>query len=163
MSDGTAVSADIVNAENSRINGNKVKISLSNNNTADNAMLGYEITRNGKVVAFVRADKTEYTDIIATENNKAFVYTVTGIDRMLHKTETVVLDEVKVCHDGAIDKSAWTASTNMTSVKDTVVEKDDNDPESGSVSGNVTPGVEKVSAIGAAIDNDTATVYYGTA
>ena len=82
---------------------------------------------------------------------------------MLFRSETVVLDEVKVCHDGAIDKSAWTASTNMTSVKDTVVEKDDNDPESGSVSGNVTPGVEKVSAIGAAIDNDAATVYYGTA
>ncbi len=163
MSAGTAVSANIVNAENSRINSNKVKFSLSNNNTADNAMLGYEITRNGKVVAFVRADKTEYIDIIATENNKAFVYTVTGIDRMLNKTETVVLNEVKVCHDGAIDKSAWTASTNMTSVKDAVVEKDDNDPESGSVSGNVIPGVEKVSAIGTAIDNDTATVYYGTA
>ncbi len=163
MSGETVVSAKITNAENNRINDNKVKISLSNNNKSDDAMLGYEITRNGKVVAFVRADKTEYTDVIATENNRAFVYTVTGIDRNLKETETVTLGEVKVCHDGAIDKSGWAAVTNMNSAKDSVVEKDESDPESGSMSGNATPGVEKISAIDAAVDNDPSTVYYGVA
>ena len=163
MSAGTTVSAEITNAVNNRINGNKVMISLSNSNTADDAMLGYEITRNGKTVAFVEADKTQYVDIVSTENNRAFKYAVTGIDRNLNNTETVVLGEVKVCHDGSIDKSGWTASTNMNSVKDSIVEKDDDDPESGSMSGNTKPGVEKVSAINTVIDNDASTVYYGVA
>lgn len=163
MSAGTAVTAEITNAVNRRINGNRVVISLSNNNTADDAMLGYEITRNGKTVAFVGADKTQYIDIVSTENNKAFSYAVTAIDKNLNSTETVILGDVKVCHDGSIDKTGWTAKTNMTSVKDSVVEKDENDPESGSMSGNTKPGVEKTSAIGAVIDNDVSTVYYGTA
>lgn len=163
MSAGTAVSAEITNAVNRRINGNRVVISLGNSNTADDAMLGYEITRNGKTVAFVGADKTQYVDIVSTENNKAFSYAVTAIDKNLNSTETVILGDVKVCHDGSIDKNGWTAKTNMTSVKDSIVEKDENDPESGSMSGNTKPGVEKISAINAVIDNDVSTVYYGTA
>lgn len=163
MSAGTAVTAEITNAVNRRINGNRVVISLSNSNTADDAMLGYEITRNGKTVAFVGADKTQYIDIVSTENNKTFTYAVTAIDKNLNSTETVIIGDVKICHDGSIDKTGWTAKTNMTSVKDSIVEKDENDPESGSMSGNTTPAVEKTSAIGAVIDNDVSTVYYGTA
>ncbi len=158
MSDGTKVTAQITNAEDSRINGNKVTISFSNSNTNNDAMLGYEICRNDKMVAFVTADKTEYTDIVTTENNKTFVYTVTGIDRLLNETETVELPEVKVCHDGAISKDGWTAATNMISDADTKVEKDEDDPDSGT-----TPGEEKVSAIPTAFDNNPATVYYGKA
>ncbi len=159
MSKGTAVTAKITNAVGSRINGNQVTISLSNTNTNDDAMLGYEICRNGKMVAFVTAGTTSYTDIVTTENNKAFVYTVTGIDRLLNETETVALPEVKVCHDGAISKDGWTAITNMTSEEDTTVKKDINDPDRGTT----TPGVEKQSAIPAAFDNNITTVYYGTA
>ena len=159
MSKDTTVTASITNAKDSRINGNKVEISLSNNNQNENAMLGYEIARNGKVVAFVPAKETSYTDIVTTENNKAFTYTVTGIDRLLNETDTVTLDEVKVCHDGAIDKSAWTATTNMVSDLDTTVDKDDEDPDSGT---STTQGAAKQSAIGLAIDNKTDTVYYGT-
>lgn len=159
MSKDTTVTASITNAKDSRINGNKVELSLSNNNQNENAMLGYEIARNGKVVAFVPASKDSYTDIVTTENNKAFTYTVTGIDRLLNETDTVTLDEVKVCHDGAIDKSAWTATTNMVSDLDTTVDKDDEDPDSGT---STTQGAAKQSAIGLAIDNKTDTVYYGT-
>lgn len=161
MSAGTAVTAAIENAVDRRINGNRVTISLGNTNTNTDAMLGYEICRNGKMVAFVTADQQSYTDIVTTENNKAFSYTVTGIDRLLGETETLELGEVKVCHDGAIDKSGWTAQTNLASPRDTTVEKNDNDPESGAVNGNATPGVETVSAISAALDNDPATVYCG--
>ena len=163
MSDGTAVTASITNAVERRINGNKVTISLGNTNTNDDAMLGYEICRDGKMVAFVPAGETSYTDVVTTENNKAFVYTVTGIDRLLNETETLALPQVKVCHDGAIDKSGWSVQTNMTSGKDTVVNKGEDDPESGVVNGNTTPGQEKVSAITAALDNDEDTVYYGAA
>ncbi len=161
MSAGTVVTAAITNATDRRINGNRVTISLGNTNTNDGAMLGYEIRRNGKVAAFVTADQQSYTDVITTENNKAFTYTVTGIDRLLSETEPLALGEVKVCHDGAIDKSGWTAQTSMTSPKDAVVEKNDDDPESGAMNGNTVPGVETVSAITAALDNDPATVYCG--
>jgi len=162
MSEDTRVTASVTNAVNSRINDNKVNIELSNTNTDDNSMLGYEICRNGKVVAFVTASQSSYTDIVTTENNRALIYTVTGIDRLLNQTETLVLQEIKVCHDGAIDKSGWTASTNMTSPKDTAVEKNENDPESGVVSGTTKPGTEKISDIGVVLDNNKGTVYYGT-
>lgn len=161
MSTGTTVSASITNAENSRINGNQVIIHLSNSNTNADAMLGYEICRNGKMTAFVPAGEDTYTDIVATENNKAFVYTVTGIDRLLRETETLALPEVKVCHDGSISKDGWYAETNMSSLQDSVVEKDENDPESGIVNGNTKPAVDTISAIGAVLDNDKTTVYYG--
>ncbi len=163
MSQGTEVTASVTNSENSRINDKKVNISLSNTNTNENAMLGYEIYRNGKMIAFVPASKNSYTDIVTTENNRALTYTVTGVDRLLNETTTIELPEVKVCHDGAIDKSGWTAATNMTSPKDTIVEKNDNDPESGVVNGTTKPGTEKVSAISAALDDDENTVYYGAA
>lgn len=162
MSEGTEVTANITNAENSRINSNKVNISLGNTNTNENAMLGYEIYRNGKMTAFVPASQTSYTDIVATENNRTLVYTVTGVDRLLNETTTVTLPEVKVCHDGSIDKSGWTATTNMTSPKDKMVEKTEDDPESGVVNGNAKPQAEKISAITAALDNDSSTVYYGS-
>ncbi len=161
MSEGTIVTASVTNSENSRINDKKVNISLSNTNTNENAMLGYEICRNGRMIAFVPASEKSYTDIVTTENNRALTYTVTGIDRLLNETKTFELPEVKVCHDGAIDKSGWTAATNMTSPKDTTVEKNDNDPESGVVNGTTKPGAEKISAISAALDDDESTVYYG--
>lgn len=163
MSSGTTVSAEITNAKASRINGSRVEISLGNTNKSKDAMLGYEIRRNGSVIAFVTADKNSFTDVVTTENNKALVYTVTGVDRLLQSTKTVTLDEVKICHDGAISKAGWTAYTNTSSPNDTVVERDDENPESGSVveAGYILPGVEIQSEIGNVIDNDLNTVYYG--
>lgn len=155
MSSNTSVEARITTSmTDSHINGNKVTISLGNNNTNQGAMLGYEIRRNGKTVAFVTADKTSYTDVITTENNRAFVYTVTGIDRLLNETETVTLDEIKVSHDGSIDKSGWTVTTNMTSELD---ENQEYDPEN---SMGHTNEVESMIKLG--IDNDTESVYHGT-
>lgn len=155
MSNGTTVTAAITTPIlNSQINSSRVTISLSNSNTNENAMLGYEISRNGKTVAFVPAGEASYTDVVTTENNRSFVYTVTGIDRLLNETETVVLDEVKISHDGAIDKTGWSVTTNMTSADDEVLEYD---PEN-----SMGHEAESVSAIARAIDNDVSTVYYGT-
>ncbi len=159
MAADAAVTATIENAAGRRIDGNRVEIALGN--TDPTAMLGYEISRNGKMVAFVPADQSHYTDIVTTQNNQSLRYTVIGIDRLLGETEPLALPEVKVCHDGAIDKSGWRAETNMTSPKDAAVEKDENDPESGAVSGTTTPAVQTVSAISAVLDNDPATVYCG--
>lgn len=173
MSAGTKVLASVSNAVNNRINGNTVKISFSNTNINPNAMLGYEIKRNGKIVGFVRSDKTSFDDVLTTENNKVFTYEVTGVDKLLNTTETVKLGEVKVCHDGAISKANWTAtSTTATSKQDTVVEikdkrqlegeqGDDNtfDPDSGTVEGTTVPGANVISAAKNAIDNNANTIF----
>jgi len=157
MPNGTTVTAAITNAQQFRISGNKVIISLSNTCGDDSAMLGYEIFRNGKMVAFVPAGETSYTDVVTTENNMAFVYTVIGVDKLLKETAPEVLPEVKVCHDGAISKDRWTVTTNMTSPKDTVVQKNEDDPDAG-----LNAGTETDSAITpTVIDNDPNTVYYG--
>lgn len=162
------VTAEVVNATNQRVqNTNQVKIALSSN-ASQESLLGYEIKRNGKVVAFVTPDqlkdeggKKVYADTIKTENNKTFVYTVTVIDRLLGESAVCTLPEVKVQHDGSIDKTGWAATTSMSSPRDQVVEKNDEDPESGIVNGNTKPGVEKQSAIGCVLDGDKDTVYYG--
>ncbi len=163
MSEGTVVYASIDNAKDSRINDKIVNLSFSiEGNENNDALLGYEIKRNGKAVAFVPASESSYTDIVTTENNKAFVYTVTGIDKLLNETEECVLDEVKVCHEGMIDKTGWSAETNASSESDKLVEPDVNDPDGGSVdsSGN-KPNQVIESAIKNAID-DNATEYLGT-
>lgn len=41
-------------------------------------VMGYEISRNGKVIAFT--DKTEYVDTIGSANNLTFTYTVRAVD-----------------------------------------------------------------------------------
>lgn len=163
-SSNTQVTAAITNAVNKRItNSNRVDITLGNTNTVEGAMLGYEIKRNGKVVGFVEAPSNNaaatFTDVLTTENNKAFEYEVTAFDKYLNATQTVKLDEVKVCHDGAINKDNWTAtSTTATSKQDTAFVGDADDPDAGTVEGNTLPGATESGAKNL-IDNKLNTLY----
>jgi len=126
MSSGTKVNAEIISPNNDNvIYDNKVTLSLGNTGNAD-AMLGYEIIRNGESVAFVTADKTSYTDIITTGNNKVYEYQVIGYDKLLNTTEIVQLSPVKVKHQGEIDRNGWNIETNMSSDADEMIKADDN-------------------------------------
>lgn len=151
MTQGTVVSASITNASDRRINSNQVEISLSNTNTNPDAMLGYEIYRNDKLVAFVLASEDHYTDIVATENNQAFVYKIVGVDKLLKETKPLYLEEVKVCHDGAIAKDNWTIETNMRS---------DADEHKAAGEGYYVED-EYISAAALMMDNKSETVYTG--
>jgi len=125
MSTGTKVMAEITNPhENNVINDNEVTLSLGNNSGDKNSMLGYEIIRNGKPVAFVLADENEYTDIITTGNNMVYEYQVIGYDKLLNKTEATVLEPVKIKHKGDIARDGWTIETNMKSDADEVITAD---------------------------------------
>lgn len=104
---------------------NKVTLKFSNTGDKD-AMLGYEIIRNGKAVAFVSADQNEYVDTITTSNNRVYEYQVVAHDKLLNKTEPVTLDPVKVSHDGTLGREKWTATTNMVSDDDKKIEADGN-------------------------------------
>ncbi len=161
VAEGTTVTANISNAEDKRINGNTVEITITNSASDQKAMLGYEIARNGKIVAFVPVDKsgtTVYNDVIATENNKSFIYTVTGVDHMLKATETATCQEVKVCHDGAIDKSNWkVAETTLYSDDDIVIEAGDETADVYSCESIREPNFDKM------FDGNKDTFYRGQA
>ena len=161
MVSGTTVVASLEKEDNS----NQVKIKLGNNNQSANseAMLGYEIIRSywdndkevSRPVAFVTADNTEYIDTIETVNNRVFTYKVIGYDKYLNETKELVLDPVKVSHDGSLGKDDWVIETNLVSDEDSTQDADDN---SG------TPcEPEKVKAISKIANKDYSDDYEGTA
>lgn len=116
MANGTVANATL-NYSASGTDSNKVTLTLSNTGSA-NDMLGYEIRRNGEVVAFVPAENTSYVDTISTGNNRVYTYEVTAYDKLLNKTDTVKLEPVKVKHDGTLGRDKWVATTNMISDAD---------------------------------------------
>ncbi len=118
---------------------NQVVITLGNSHQSQNkdAILGYEIVRSymvndqekSETIAFVTADGNQdsikYVDTIDTLNNRVFTYKVTAYDKYLGKTEQLVLDPIKVSHDGTLgSKEDWTIETNLTSDSDKYIEED---------------------------------------
>lgn len=150
----TAGSVKVTAELNHVKNSNQVTLKLSNNASDKNAMLGYEIFRNGKTVGFVSAGEgeTEFTDTIATINNRVFTYEVVGYDKLLQKTDKITLDSIKISHDGSVDKSDWTVTTNMTSSEDEAETGSDDNPEPSAIS-----------AIKNIYNNDYSDQYTGTA
>ncbi len=159
MTAGTKVTASLSKENNS----NQVKITLGNTNQSANAMLGYEIIRSymendkevSRAVAFVTADKTEYIDTIETINNRVFTYKVIAYDKLLNATAQVVLDPIKISHDGSISKQDWTIQTNLTSTEDTDRTEEDEEQD-------ITCGTIKKSAIDKIANNNYSDNYTGT-
>lgn len=79
---------------------------------SEDKILGYEISRNGKVIAFT--NDPEYIDTVSTSNNRVFTYSVVAYDYALNKTAEVTLDPIKIKHDGSVDKTNWTLNSNAT-------------------------------------------------
>lgn len=175
MDGGQGAAGLQLTASVSKNEGNTVTISLGNtsSDTGTN-LLGYEIIRedcqSSKVVGFVPASETEFKDVVATENNKAFVYTVKAIDRLMNVVDTEVLPEIKVKHDGSIGKAKWSASTNMLSDTDTMIDTNSfkenlYDPDEYVVPNGTTtePNTTKrsVSSIGFVTDGNYGNSYTG--
>lgn len=135
---------------------NEVEISIQC--TADpEVILGYEIARyqyeNGKpvrqIVGF--STGTSYKDYVSTINNRVMTYEVTAVDKFGYRSNTRVIGDVRISHDGSHDKSMWTVTTNMTSESDTAGEGTEEDP--------CEP--EPEAAIMRVIDNDYGNSYKG--
>ncbi|WP_051539988.1 M60 family metallopeptidase [Clostridium ihumii] len=124
----------------------EVKLSLSVSEDSDK-ILGYEIYRNGVPVAFTT--ESEYTDIISAANNRAFSYEVVAYDYLLNSTEKVKIGEIKISHDGAIDKGDWIVSTNTSNDEDKNTEMNPSGPVDN-------PSINKVK------DDNISTSYEGT-
>lgn len=86
----------------------KVTVTIDHDGANSDAILGYEISRNGKPVAFTT--KKVYTDNIPTINNVSLDYTVKVYDKLLNEVSLTPAAPIKISHDGTIDNSTWTYS-----------------------------------------------------
>ena len=135
---------------NSVVKDTKIRITLGLEGANKNDLLGYEIYRNGVSIGFVTAENTEFVDTINV-NNRVYQYEIAAIDKTLQSTEKVSLAPIKVCHDGSLEKTAFTITTNMTSNEDTKEEEDKNCAD--------MPSVQAVSKL---INNNIEDSYTGT-
>lgn len=134
------------------------EVTLSIQCSADpEVVLGYEIARycyvDGlpvrQVIGF--SEKDTYVDHVAMINNRAVTYEVTAVDKFGYRSNAVRIGEVRIAHDGSLDKSMWTVTTNMLSDADETGKAEEEDP--------CAP--EKTSAIRTVIDYDNTNDYQG--
>lgn len=104
--EGTTTATAALDSENEK------QINLTFSNTASKGtILGYEIKRNGKTIAFTTSNS--YTDVIGSANNQAFSYTVQAIDLLGNKVGDVAqAGQVRISYVKTIDKSAYTQKRN---------------------------------------------------
>lgn len=104
--------ASVADSSKDESNANKVKITITPDvaiNSKD--LLGYEIFREGKQIAFITG--TTYEDVIGSANNKAFTYEVRAIDTLgniINKGTNdgkVNAGQVRIEHDNVIDKTQY--------------------------------------------------------
>ncbi len=138
---------------------NKVDLTLDSTLNAKD-VLGYEIVRcftsNGEVEKEVAgfATGSTFTDTITTVNNRVVTYEVTVIDQHLNRSATKTLDPVKIKHEGNLDKTYWSITTDKLEATSKITEDEGTDKEDSC-------GPAEEDPIMAAVDNKTATTYTG--
>lgn len=128
LANGAAMTSTEVDAQLVQGKGNdarKVTLSISLPDEANmDAVLGYEIIRNGLPVAFVTPAVNEdgeyeavtvYEDVVQTINNRIMDYEVVAYDKYLNTTSANKLDTIKIRHEGRLTTENWTVSTNAVS------------------------------------------------
>nr|WP_307991752.1 M60 family metallopeptidase [uncultured Niameybacter sp.] len=101
------VQAKVVDGEAE--NNKNVAITIQAQDVNPEDLLGYEIFRNGKQIAFITG--TTYEDVIGSANNKVFSYEVRAID-ILGNVASAMIDagDVRIEHDNVIPSSAYTTT-----------------------------------------------------
>lgn len=139
---------------------NQVDFQLGVKNIPADDVLGYEIVRcitsNGELEKEIAGFTTEatFSDHITTLNNRVVIYEVYVIDKYLNRSAVKVMDPIKIEHDGSIDKSFWSVSTNQMEAT--------NIPAAGSGDEDSPCGPEVEAPIMKAFDNDGNTTYTAT-
>ncbi len=145
MSTDTKVTAQITTASSKD---KRVTLTFEVDQDEDK-ILGYEILRNGVSIGFVEGDVHEFVDNIGAENNRAYTYEVVAYDYLLNKTESAKLEEIKISHDGSVEKGTFTIVSNVKEAGEDVDYEDE----------NVDFSALKVNHL---IDGDTKTGFKGT-
>lgn len=135
---------------------NQVDFNLGFQNIPASDVLGYEIVRctisGGEVCREPAgfATGTTFSDNISVMNNRTVFYEVTLVDKYLNRSAVKVLDGIKISHDGSMDKSFFTITTeHFTGTEEESGTTDEFSP--------CTPDTEHPAA--AVIDGDVNTVY----
>ncbi len=81
---------------------NKVVLTIQGGNES---ILGYEIHRNGKSIAFTTG--TTYTDDLGPANNLTYTYSVVPVDKLGNMGGEAKADEVRIAWDTPIDSSRY--------------------------------------------------------
>ena len=81
---------------------NKAVLTIQGGNES---ILGYEIRRNGKSIAFTTG--TTYTDDLGPANNLTYAYSVVPVDKLGNMGDEAKANEVRVAWDTAIDSSRY--------------------------------------------------------
>lgn len=128
LANGAPMTSTEVEAQLVQGNGNdarKVTLTISLPDEANmDAVLGYEIIRNGLPVAFVTPAVNEngeyeaatvYEDVVQTINNRVMDYEVVAYDKYLNTTSANKLDSIKIRHEGVLATDNWTVTTNAVS------------------------------------------------
>ncbi|MCM1507109.1 MAG: fibronectin type III domain-containing protein [Ruminococcus flavefaciens] len=132
---------------------NQIELSFKSCNIPEEDILGYEVIRctisGGRVQENTVGFTTEstFTDTVTTMNNRTVYYKVTLIDKYLNRSEAVITKQLKVEHDGSMDKTGWSVSTK--NLMATSVENND----------EVTCKEVAIDPAGMIIDHDLNTVY----
>lgn len=152
VSDGTGAS---INAGA----GSQIDFTLGSQGIPEADVLGYEIVRctvsGGKTTkeAVGFATGSSFSDTVYM-NNRVVWYEVTVIDKYLNRSAAKVLSPLKVEHDGSLDKTFWTVSTENLKAAD----------EQGGTGDMDSPcEPEKEDPVLKAIDGDISTVYNAAA
>ncbi len=118
--DGSAASMidDVKVSVGTGTRANKVTLSIDVSDMMyKDDILGYEIVRcvttygDVKETPIAFTSNPYYTDTVTSFNNRTVSYKVTLIDHYLNRSEVFTTDTVKIQHDGSLDKSNWTIST----------------------------------------------------
>ncbi|MDE5584233.1 MAG: fibronectin type III domain-containing protein [Ruminococcus sp.] len=97
---------------------NQIKLDFTSCDIPESDILGYEIERciisGGDVQSVPVGFSTSgsFTDTVSTLNNRTVFYRVTLIDQYLNRSAVFETKQVKISHDGSMDKTNWSVSVN---------------------------------------------------
>ena len=159
---GTTEAVGNISAQISANAANQVDFQLEATIPADD-ILGYEIVRRTtsggevqeEVVGFTTGNR--FSDTVTTTNNRVVTYKVTVIDKYLNRSAPKLTRELKIEHDGSIDKGSWTISANDLEA----TSEEAGDETNKDVEDSCGPAVK--SPVKNAADGRTDTVYTGKA
>lgn len=90
-------------------NDKQVTLTMTVDGQADRVQ-GYEISRNGQVIAFVSGNGNTtqtYTDTVGSANNVAMSYSVRVIDKLGYEVAAAKAKDVRISYDTTIDRSQY--------------------------------------------------------
>ncbi|MEI3524296.1 MAG: M60 family metallopeptidase [Anaerotignum sp.] len=142
VANGT-LTLDSVTASNS-VGSSGQDVTLTFSHTDGENILGYEILKNGKSIAFTTS--STFTEYIGTANNTVLTYAVLAVDKQGNISEATETQQVRISYDNVLDAGLYDLSQSGTTA--TVTMKND---KAQSVSGIKLTGVSDVESITAVL------------